>query len=111
MKQRLNKILDTINEEFGDVIQKGSRHYCEISIGNQAAKLGYDDLKEKFKHTYAVIPLRSPQRGMKVRIDGRTFVSYAEYESGIVVPGFLAKQADRPYVSFVPNHSMICNFV
>jgi hypothetical protein len=29
---------------------------------------------------------------MKVRIDGRTFVNYAQYDSGIVVPGYVAEK-------------------
>jgi hypothetical protein len=47
---------------------------------------------------------------MKVRIDGRTFVNYAEYPSGVVVPGYVAKEAGRNFKTFVPNDSMICNF-
>jgi len=47
---------------------------------------------------------------MKVRIDGRTFVNYAQYDSGIAVPGYLAKTGRRPFQTFVPNDSMICNF-
>jgi hypothetical protein len=47
---------------------------------------------------------------MKVRIDGRTFVNYAEYESGVAVPGYLAKVTGQPYHTFVPLDSMICNF-
>jgi len=47
---------------------------------------------------------------MKVRIDGRTFVNYAEYPSGIAVPGYLARETGRSYKTFIPNDSMICNF-
>jgi hypothetical protein len=45
-----------------------------------------------------------------VRIDGRTFVNYAEYDSGIAVPGYIAKALGGSYRTFVPNDSMICNF-
>jgi hypothetical protein len=48
--------------------------------------------------------------GMKVRIDGRTFVNYAQFESGVVVPDHVAREAGLPYRAFVPNESMILNF-
>ena len=62
------------------------------------------------KTTRAVVPLKGPQAGMKVRIDGRTFVNYAEDTSGIAVPGYLAREANREFRTFVPQDSMICNF-
>jgi hypothetical protein len=37
-------------------------------------------------------------------------VDYAEYDSGIAVPGYLSREAGRSYRTFVPNDSMICNF-
>ena len=58
----------------------------------------------------AIVPLREPQRGMKVRIDGRTFINYAEYDSGVAVPAYLEKVAGKPYHTFVQMDSMICNF-
>ena len=103
-------MLNTIGEEYKSKIQKGSRHYLEVSIGKQAEKLGHADLKVKFKDTYAIVPLKVPQQGMKVRIDGRTFVNYAEHPSGIAVPGYLAKEAGRSFKNFVPNDSKIFNF-
>lgn len=107
----LNDILENIALEMRDHIQVGARHYLEVSIGKQAEKLGYDDLKEQYKNTCAIVPLKAPQRGMKVRIDGRTFVNYAQYPSGIAVPGYLARKAGGDFTTFVPNDSMICNFV
>ena len=110
MNDKLNEVLDIIGEEFKGKIQKGSRHYLEVSVGSHAEKLGHEDLKEKYKNTYAIIPLKAPQKGMKVRIDGRTFVNYAEHASGIAVPGYLARDAGRSFKAFIPNDSMICNF-
>lgn len=110
MNHRLNEILDRIAEEFKGKIQKGSRHYLEINIGKQAQKLGYGDMAEAYKYACAIVPLKDPQKGMKVRIDGRTFVNYAEHASGIAVPGPLAGKAGRAFKTYVPNDSMICNF-
>jgi len=38
--------------------------------------MGYFDLQQKFPDVYAIVPLKHPIKGMKVRIDGRTFVNY-----------------------------------
>ena len=106
----IEKILKSIGEEFEGRIEKGARHYIEVSIGKRAGKLGFTNLKDRYKNTYAIIPLSEPQGGMKVRIDGRTFINYAEYPSGIAVPGYLAKKAGKSYKTFIPNDSMICNY-
>jgi len=47
---------------------------------------------------------------MKVRIDGRTFVNYAQFDSGIAVPHYVARQVDLPHRAYVAKDSMICNF-
>jgi len=47
---------------------------------------------------------------MKVRIDGRTFVNYAQFESGIVTPNYVAERVDLPYRAYNARDSMICNF-
>ena len=110
MNAKLNEVLNLIEQEYKGIIQKGSRHYLEVSIGERAEKLGHTDLKKKYKDTYAIVPLKTPQRGMKVRIDGRTFVGYAEHSSGIAVPGYLARETGQTFNAFAPNDSMICNF-
>jgi hypothetical protein len=110
MNKNIVEVLSVIGEEYKDKIQRDSRHYLEVSIGKHAAKLGHTDLKEKYKNTYAIIPLKAPEKGMKVRIDGRTFINYAEHMSGIAVPGYLAREAGRSFKAFAPQDSMICNF-
>ena len=110
MDNRLNHVLNVIGEKYKESIQKGSRHYLEVSIGKHAERLGHTDLKEKYKNTYAIIPLGVPQKGMKVRIDGRTFINYAELTSGIAIPGYLAMETGSSFKKYMPNDSMICNF-
>jgi len=110
MSEKLKGVLDNIEAEFKEIIQKGGRHYLEVNIGQQAAKLGYHELTERYENASAFVPLKAPQKGMKVRIDGRTFVDYAEYDSGIAVPGYLAREAGKSYRTFVPLDSFIRNF-
>jgi hypothetical protein len=110
MEDKLNEVLNSIGNNYEPKIERGARHYLEVNIGEQAARLGYSDLKDKYLGAYAIVPLKVPQDGMKVRIDGRTFVDYAECKSGIAVPGYIARDTGRRFTAFVPNDSMICNF-
>ena len=110
MDNRIDVLLKHVEETYGDKIQRGARHYLEVNLAEQARKLGFADLEEKYKNAYAIIPLKTYQQGMKVRIDGRTFVNYAEYDSGMAVPVYLANASGRKFRNFVPNDSMICNF-
>ena len=110
MDNTLSDVLENIGKDYKRMILKGSRHYLEVNIGERAEQLGHPELKDKYNKTYAIVPLKSPQQGMKVRIDGRTFVDYAEFASGIAVPGYLARASGKSYKVFIPNDSMICNF-
>jgi hypothetical protein len=110
MKDDIQKVLDSIREEFADLIEDGGRNYVEVNIGQRADSLGFSDLAERSRDAYAVVPLKAPQPGMKVRIDGRTFVNYAKDRAGIAVPGYLVSIADQGWKTYVPLDSMICNF-
>lgn len=110
MDNRIDKLLENIEETYREKIQRGARHYMEVNLGKQAHRLGFADLAEKYKNAHAIIPLKMPQKGMKVRIDGRTFVNYAVYDSGMAVPVFIAKASAKKSRMYMPNDSMICNF-
>lgn len=110
MDDTIKKLMNQLELQYGRLIQRGARNYLEVNLADQARKLGYGDLGERYKTACAIVPLNAPQSGMKVRIDGRTFVNYAEHDSGIAVPGYIAKALGGNYRSFVPNDSMICNF-
>jgi len=61
MKNELSQVLNSIDDEYKGKIEKGARHYLEVSAGRQAEKLGFTGLKTKYKDTYVVVPLKSPQ--------------------------------------------------
>ena len=82
MRDRLDEILTRIGEEYKDYISRGARDYLEVNVGQQAEKLGYLEEKSKYTDANVIVPLKKPVCGMKVRIDGRTFVNYAEFDSG-----------------------------
>jgi hypothetical protein len=75
MMNNLSEVLVKIGEEFQDNIQEDSRYYFEISIAQKAAELGFSEAKESYGNANAIVPLKHPIGGMKVRIDGRTFVT------------------------------------
>ena len=110
MKNDLSEVLAKIGEDYKENIRVDSRYYLEISLAHKAAELGFSEVKERYRNVYAIVPLKSPVSGMKVRIDGRTFVNYAQFESGIVAPHYVAMQAALPHRAYNARDSMICNF-
>ncbi len=110
MNKNLYNVLNSIADEYRNDIFNGARNYVEIDIGKRAEALGYPELKKRYNNVNAVVPIRQPEQGMKVRIDGRTFVNYARYDAGIAVPGYVVKDAGMPHETFIPNEHMILNF-
>ncbi|MGD8267114.1 MAG: hypothetical protein PVG19_03675 [Desulfobacterales bacterium] len=110
MKTELDKIIEKIGQDYKNDIMTCARNYVEVDLGQAAEQMGRPELKAKYRQIYAVVPLKAPKPGMKVRIDGRTFVNYALFESGVAVPGYIARDASLPHQTYIPNDSMICNF-
>ena len=110
MNDSLKTVLTQMGENYRGIIENGSRHYLEVSIAQKAAELGMREIEEQYRESYAIIPLKRPLKGMKVRIDGRSFANYAQFESGVVVPPYVAWQADLEYRRYKALDSMICNF-
>lgn len=114
MNNSLNKIIQSIGKTYKNEIsgndKNSARHYLEVSLGKQADKLGVSDIPDKIRAARAIVPLKNPVSGMKVRIDGRTFVDYARFDSGVAVPGYVARAANLPFGTYIPEDSMILNF-
>lgn len=110
MNEKLQEVIRSFTLDYQNDILSDSRYYQEVSIGRQAGKIGYPDVEKTYRNVYAVIPLRSVRKGMKVRIDGRTFVDYAQFASGVAVPGYVARKMKVPFQKYIPHDSMILNF-
>lgn len=110
MNRNLDNILTGIAEEFRSNISENSRYYLEVDIGKHAGKMGYSDEEMKYGKVNAVVPLKEPVKGMKVMIDGRTFTDYAQFGSGIAVPGYVARDSELPCKAYEADESMILNF-
>ena len=107
---RLKQVIKQLSEDYKDILDGNSRHYLEVSIAEKAAEMGLKKAEERYKDAFAIVPLKHPLDGMKVRIDGRTFVNYAQFDSGIAVPPYIANQVDLSKKSYAVWDSMICNF-
>lgn len=108
-RKPLDEVIEKIGKTYREDISEGSRYYVEVNIGKQAEMLGHREIQQKYGDTFAVVPLKQTVPGMKVRIDGRTFVNYAQFESGIAIPAYVAKDTGLNFKTFVPNDSMILN--
>ena len=107
MSNELGVVLTKIGEKFKDEISKESGIFLEVDIGTQAEKFCYSNIVEKYRGVDAVVPLKNTVDGMKVMIDGRTFLNYAQLESGVVIPGYIAKEAALPYKHYVAHESIV----
>ena len=109
MKKNLDRVIESIGRDHQAQIDGRGRHYIEVSIGKTAGKLGYCDLEKKYRDAWAVVPLKGPIAGMKVRIDGRTFIKYAQFESGVAVPGYVAGETGLTRQPYAAEDSMVLN--
>lgn len=110
MNKHLEEVIKKLEETYHEHLAEGSRNYLEVDIGRLGKELGYTDLESDYRSVFAVVPLKNHLSGMKVRIDGRTFVDYAQFDSGIAVPGYVARETGLPSKAFTPQDSMVCNF-
>jgi hypothetical protein len=110
MNNSLNKILDKIESDHGDIIRNDARNYKEVNLSRTASALGLTEAEACFRHVNAIVPLKAPVEGMKVRIDGRTFVNYVQFESGVAVPNYVAEKSGLSHKVYVAQDSMILNF-
>ncbi len=107
MNRDLNRLINRIGEKFAGEIQNDSGLVLEVDLGKQAEKLGYTDLKEKYDRVLALVPLKNKFPGMSAIVDGRTFKDYAQFGSGVVVPGYVAKAAGLPYKQYIARESLV----
>ncbi|MEW5908382.1 MAG: hypothetical protein AB1659_01120 [Thermodesulfobacteriota bacterium] len=110
MNCTIQAILEKIGNDQKGVIQEESPLYLELNIGEEAAKMGCSTDDVPFQKTNVIVPLKRPVSGMKVMIDGRTFAGYAQLNSGVIIPGYVAKTTRLSYRAYIPHDSMILNF-
>lgn len=109
MNKELSTLLTYIAKRYESLIAADGIHYVDVDLSDLAESMGLTKLKNNLKHTGAIIPLKHHLDGMKVMIDGRTFVKYVQFDSGVAVPEFVAKASGLPSKPYVANDSMILN--
>ena len=110
MDNTLNSVIKKIEEDYKGMIQPDGRNYLEVNISQKAAEMGLSEIEECYRDTFAIVPLQGPVAGMKVRIDGRTFVNYDQFDSGVAVPNTVSRYSNLKYTPYTAQNSMICNF-
>jgi hypothetical protein len=110
MNTDLIRVLDAIGTEHAEQLQETARYYREVDIGRQAQRMGFSDLAERYRNTNAIVLLKAYEGGMTVRIDGRTFVDYAQLDNKVVVPGHVARDAGAPFKAYTAMDSMVLVF-
>jgi hypothetical protein len=107
MSNQLGEVLTTIAEQYREEISSESGTFLELDIGKEAEKLGYSNIAEKYRGIAVAVPLKRTLNGMKVMMDGRTFVDYAQLETGVVIPGHIAKEASLPNKHYEAPESIV----
>lgn len=109
MNTQLKKVLEHIKLKNKHHAESGARNYLNVDIGKVAGELGFKDLEKKFSNREVVVNIKGPEPGIKVRIDGRTFINYVEYSDGFAVASHIAAQAGIPAKPYTAGDSMILN--
>lgn len=110
MDENFDSVLLNIGKSYESEILPDSRYYFEVDIGKHGQKLGLPDVCEKYKSINAIVPVKKPTGAMRVRIDGRTFVNYVQFETGVAVPAYVAENSGRSRRDYIPQDSMILGF-
>lgn len=107
MKGSLKKILSKISDDYRPLIAKDSIYFLDVNIGKTADRMGITDISSSYYDTNIIIPLKHPLSGMKVMVDGRTFINYAQLDTGLILAEYVAQEADIDYQTYHARESMI----
>ena len=107
MDKRLDMILTGIIDDYSDELSEDSIYFVDVNIGKRAAGLGYDDLGSQYRNTEAVVFVKGPKKGMKVMIDGRTFINYSSLGPGVAVPSHVAERTTLKHRPFTAAESLV----
>ncbi|MEA3515248.1 MAG: hypothetical protein U9R34_07240 [Nanoarchaeota archaeon] len=108
MTNRLADVLNKISAEFEGEILPDSDKYILINIGKVAESLGQSELKGRYDDVAAVVPLEI-ESGISAIINGKDLCAYAQLDSGIAVPAYVAEEAGLPSKQYQPKDIMYWN--
>ncbi|MDO8556512.1 MAG: hypothetical protein Q7R96_05070 [Nanoarchaeota archaeon] len=101
--------LTAIENEFRDEILPTGVAYCLIDLGKVLQQLGAHDDVASFTGINAIVPLKRVKGGMNFEVNGKELSDYAQLQSGIVVPTWVAQQTELPHKTYQPKDRMVLN--
>lgn len=110
MTNRLADVLNKISAEFEGEIVHDSDKYILINIGKVAESFGQSELKGRYDKVAAVVPLEI-ESGISAIINGKDLCDYAQLNSGIAVPAYVAEEAGLPSKQYQPKDIMYWNLM
>ena len=110
MNENFDRVLNDIGAAYESEILPDSRYYIEVDIGIRGEQLDAPEVGHRYRGVQAIVPTKKPAGAMRVRVDGRTFVNYVQFDSGVVVPGYAAKNSSHRHLPYTAQDSMILGF-
>ncbi len=107
MDKDLKTVMKKISADYKSLISSDSIYFLDLSLSKIAEEMGYPNLSKTYSTSEVVIPLKRLLPGMKVMIDGRTFINYAQIDPGMIVPEYVALDAGLPYQPYRAQESMV----
>ena len=109
MTNGLADVLNGIVAEFDGEILATANTYSLVDIGKASEVLGHPELKDRYDDVNAVIPLRRTRGGLNFEVNGKDLSDYAQLNSGIAVPAYVAEEAGLPSKQYQPKDRMVLN--
>ena len=110
MTNGLADVLNSIAAEFEGEILPDSERYILIDIGKVAESFGQSELKDRYDKVAAIVPLEI-EGGVGAIVNGKDLCDYAQLNSGIAVPAYVAEEAGLPSKQYQPKDIMYLNLM
>lgn len=114
MANEITDILNLIAADFEGNIQPDSNVYHLITMAKVAKLMDKSEYREKLREKYprfrAIVPLRNVSGGIKAEFKGSELSDYVQLNSGILVPEYIAKEAELPSTPYKPKEKIIVKF-
>ncbi len=110
-KQDLMMVLNSFEEFYKDMIERGS-HVCAIlDFENEAGWLDIED-KKAFEGVYGLAPLKRNSGNLNIDLDRELYrEGYIELDSGLIVPNNVARVLNAERKFYMPPTRRMINAI
>jgi hypothetical protein len=106
-KDKLRKVLDSMNTSFSDLIDPDSDIFSITDLGEVAKVLNEDLIARHYEGVRVLMPLKQSGVGSDVGVfDRNKVIDYVQLDSGLCVPRETSEQAELPYKPYIPPRRM-----